>query len=80
MPILGFRSRLSRAILGFRVKGFQVRISNFQLGFETSIFDFISNFDAKTIKFHEISLRNMPFSDIRLLKNLYEYSSPLIIR
>ena len=40
MPILGFGTRFLIAILGFRVKGFQVPISNFKKGFQRSIFKF----------------------------------------
>ena len=40
MSILGFGTRFLIAILGFRVMGFEVPISNFKKGFQMSIFTF----------------------------------------
>jgi len=44
MPILGFGTRFLRAILGFRVKGFETPISNLGIGFSEPDFQILPAF------------------------------------
>ena len=44
MSILGFGTRFLRAILGFRVKGFETPISNLGIGFSEPDFQILTAF------------------------------------